>query len=149
MSSTPRDAYRQICPWKSQTWQRHDAWSRGLCWQMPWLTTEVSCYRQQLKGHVALYIHPLYVLRLIDGHLPWYRYTHIQLHAASYSCCFRSYGKFFNVYPWMYFWWVHWQCCGGLTGVCILVVSWWVRYWMKRPLVSSIRIRCYLAEVFV
>ena len=66
--------------------------------------------------------HLLYVISLLDGRLSRYGYTHIQLHAGSYACCFQSYGRLLNVHPGSYVWWLHWQCCGELTCVCTLAV---------------------------
>jgi len=83
---------------------------------------------QRYIGHVALGVHPLYGIWLIDSCWSWYGYTHIQLHAATNSCCFQSYGRLLNLHPGSSFWWLHWQHCGGLTGFCVLAVCWYVTY---------------------
>jgi len=75
--------------------------------------------------------------------------TSNELHAACYFCCFRSYGQFLNVHPGSYFWWLRWQHCVGLTGVCVLVVSQGMMYWMKCPLISLLRILRHCPEVVV
>ena len=38
---------------------------------------------------------------------------------------------------------------GVLNDVCVVVECQWVMYWTKRPLIGSIRIRCYLGEEFL
>jgi len=121
-SSTHGDAYQEIHLQKSHSWQHHDVRFRGLCGQMPLSTMEVSRYGQRWICYVALYGHPLYVIQLIDHPLPWYGYTHISLHAASYFSCSQSCGQFLNVHPGLYVWWLHWQRHGELTCVCALVV---------------------------
>jgi len=83
---------------------------------------EVSSYGQQSMGHVALYIHPLYAIQLIDSHLPQYGNTHIHLRAAFYSCCYQCYGWFSNIHAGSYWWQLHWWHRGRLPGVCILAV---------------------------
>ena len=40
--------------------------------QMPWSSWEVSRYGQREIGHVALNVHPLYGIWLIDGCLAQY-----------------------------------------------------------------------------
>ena len=83
VSFTLGDAYHYIRPCKWQHWEHHDVRYRGLWGQMPWWTMEVSHSGPQKIGHVALYIHQLYIILLVDSHLPRYGCTHIQLHAAS------------------------------------------------------------------
>ena len=88
-------------------------------------------------------------MQLVDGHLAWYGFTHIQLHAASYSCYLHVYGQLLNVRCVSYVRLLHWQHHGGLTGVCGAAVSQRVVDWMKRRSVSSIQIRSNLAQVFL
>jgi hypothetical protein len=83
---------------------------------------EVSCYWQRYIRHVTLCAHQQIIILSVDGHLPQYGYTHIQLCAVSCSCCFWSYGQLSNVNPGLYFWCLHWQCNGVLTSVCIDIV---------------------------
>ena len=97
---------------------------------MPWLTFEVSQLGQQSIGHVALHTYPLYVTRLVDCRSLRYGYTNIQLHAASYSCWFWFYGRFFNVHPESDFWWLQWQPSGGIPGVSAAAVCQRVPHWM-------------------
>jgi len=94
-------------------------------------------------------VHTLSVIRSIDDRLPQDGYTHMQLHAASYSCCLQSYGQFLNVHPGSHFWWLHWQHCGGLTGVCDIALCLNVTHFTKRMPIGLIWIRSDLAEVVV
>jgi len=149
ISSTPGDAQHEIRPRKSHSWEHHHVRIHGLCRQMHWSTMEASHYGQGSIDHIAVNEHQLYIIHLVEGRLPRYGYTHICLHAASYSWCFWSYGQFLNVHPGSYSRWLHWQRRSGLTGDCILVVCQWLTDWMKRPLIGSIRTRCYQAVVFV
>jgi len=101
--STHGYAHHGICPWQSHRWQHHEVQLCRLWGQMPCSTMEVSHYGQRSIGHVTLYVHRLWVIQFISGCLPHYGYTHIQLHAASFSRCFGSYGRFFHVHPGSYF----------------------------------------------
>jgi len=60
--------------------------------------------------------------------LPRYGYTHNQLHAASYSCCFQSYEWFWNYASWVVFLvdalaalrWTNWclrSCCVPISNI--------------------------------
>ena len=113
------------------------------------MTIEVLHYGQRSIGHIALYLYPLYNIHLVDCQLLRYGYTNIQLHAASGSCCFRSYGRFLYVHHGSYFQWLHLQRCGGVTGVRIVAVCQRGTHWMKRPSMCSIRICSHLAELFL
>jgi len=112
-------------------------------------TMEVSHVQWRSIGRVVFYVCLMYIIWLFDGHSPWYEYTYIELHADSYSCCFWSDGRVLNVHPGSSVWWLHWQCLGGLTGVCILAVCHCVMYRTKCLLFSSILIRSPLAQMFV
>jgi len=101
--STLGENYHEIHPRQYQSWNHHQVQFRRLYRQMPWPTMQVSHYWQQYIGHVAHNVHLLYVRLSIQGRLPRYGYTHIQLYAASYSCCFQFYGQFLNVQHRVYF----------------------------------------------
>jgi len=116
---------------------------------MPWSTTEVFHYGWIEIGHAALHVHQLNVISFVDGRLPRFDYTHIWLHALSYSCVFRFHGQFGTVRPGSCFWWLHLQCRGELSGVCVVVGSQQVVYWNQRPSFCSILLHVQLAEVFV
>jgi len=131
VSSTLSDSHLEIHLQGSKRSQHHDVWFRGLCRQMPWLTMGVSNYGQGYSGNVALFIHPLYSMFLIDGHLPRYRVTHIRWHDASYCCSFWFDLLIFNLHPGWYLKWLRWQHCSGLTGVYDVAVSWRVVHWLK------------------
>jgi len=146
---THGDTYHTIWLQTSESWQHHDVQFRGLCGQMPWSTMEVSYQGQWWIPHVALYISPLYIIRVADGCFPRYGCAHIQLHAASYSCCFQSYGQFLNLHPASEWQWLHWHDCGGLTRVCVVAVCKPVTHWMMRPLIGSIRIHSHLPDMCV
>jgi len=108
-----------------------------------------SLFGQQTIGHVALGVHWLILIWLIDGRWPWYGETHIELHAAAYSCCFKSYGRYWNVHAGSCVWWLHRQPRGRLTGACVLPVCQYVMYSIKRLPIVQISIRLDLAEVVV
>jgi len=146
--STLGDTYNLNHPRKSKSWQHNDVWFHGMGGQMPWSTMEVSHYGRQYIVHAALYVLQLYVISLNDDLVPRHDYTFIRSHAASDSCCFRIFWKFLTVGPVSYFWWLHLQRHGELSGVCVVVESQWVLHWMKRPLFCSILLDSHLAEVF-
>jgi len=56
---------------------------------------------------------------------------------------------FLNVRPAPYFRWLQLQRYGGLTGVCVAVLSEPGAHWMKRLLFGSISIELHRAGVFV
>jgi len=141
--------YHETCTQKYQNWQLLNVWIGTLCGHMPSSTMVVSQYRLLLISHIALYVHQLFIILLVDGCLPRYWFTDILSHAASYSCCSQSYGSDLNMHPGSYFEWLHWQGGVGLTGVCVATVYQWVVHGMKRLSVSSIRIRLHLGQVFV
>jgi len=116
---------------------------------MPWLTMEVSRYKRQWIDQVAPWVQLLSGIESSDGRSPRSKYTHIQLHAASYSCCFQLYGLFINVHPGSYCGWLHWQCHGGLTGVSVPAVCRGVTSWMKHLSINLLRILSHLAEMVV
>jgi len=124
------NAYVEIWPLKSQSWQPHDVQFHGLSGKIPSSTMDVSQHGLQSIGRVALYVHPLHFLQYIDGRLPWYTYTYISLHAAYDSWCFQSYRLLLNVHPGSCYLWLHSQRSGGVTGVCILVLCEGVMYLM-------------------
>jgi len=83
---------------------------------------EDPCYWKRETGYVAFNGHLLYVICSIDGCLPGYGHTPVELHRDSYFRCFQSYGPIVNLHAGSYVWWLHWKYCGGQTGVCILGV---------------------------
>jgi len=128
-------------------WQHHHGWFRWLCGHMPWLTMEVFHCRQGWIGYVALYIHQLYIIFLLNSVLPQYGYTLIWVNVATYSCFFRICGRFWTVHPRWYFWRLNRYCRCGLNGVCIAAGSQQVAHWITHPSIGSIQIRSQLAEV--
>jgi len=78
-----------------------------------------------------------------------WRLCYILSHAASWCCCFRCYGQFLTVRPGSCFRWLHLQCHGELSGVCIVSGSQQVAYWKKRPSFCLIQFHPHLAEAFV
>jgi len=95
---------------------------------MPGSAMDVSHYGRLEISHAAFYIHQLNVISLVDGHLPRFDYTQIRSHAASCSCCFRFYTQFLTLRAGSWFRWLHLQCRGELTGVCVVVGSQRVAY---------------------
>jgi len=116
---------------------------------MHWSTMEVSHYRQLEIGHVALYVHKLHVILLVDGRLHRFHYTNIWSRAASCSCCFQFDGQFLTMRPGSCFWWLHLQHCAELSGVWVVVGSQRAAYWKKHPSFCSILFHAQLAEVSV
>ena len=51
--------------------------------------------------------------------------------------------------PASYFVWLHLQHRGELSGVCVVVGSQQVAYWMQCPSFCSILVHSHLADVFV
>jgi hypothetical protein len=149
VSSTLGDAYYKIGAWQSQSWYYHDVRNCRLSGQMPWSAMEGSRYRQQQIGHVPPDVHPLRITQSFNGCSPGHECTHIQLHAASYSCCFQSKEWLFNVHHSSYCWWLHWQLRGGLNGHCIYAVWLLVTYLTKCMPISWIWIRSDLDKVVV
>jgi len=82
---------------------------------------EVSDYRQQSIGPVALYVEEVYITLLIYGHLPPYGYAQIESDTGSSSCSLQFDGQFVSVSPGSYFRWLQWQYSGTLTGVFVEV----------------------------
>ena len=121
----------------------------GLCRQITLPTMEVLHYGQLYIAHTVLYLHQLCVLSLVDSRLPRYDHTHILLHPASHSCCFRCYRPFFTVCPGSKCQWLHLQHRGGLRGVGVVGRSQRMAYRVTRPLFSWIPIRSHFVDVFV
>jgi len=99
VSSALGEVYHENHPRKCKSWLSHDVSFRGHCELMPWSTMVISHYGQRWTGHRAHYIHQLYIISLVDGHLPLHRSTYIWLRAASYSCCLPSIVPRSNVHP--------------------------------------------------
>jgi len=116
---------------------------------MCWSTKEVSHYTMLQIGHAAIYVQQLNIILYVDSGQPWYRCTHLWSHDAFYGCCFQFDGLFLTVGPGWYLGWLHSECCGGLSGVCVEDVPEWVAYWMKHLSFCSIVIHSYLVEVFL
>ena len=146
-SSTDPDDYQESNLHTSHNWKCNDVQFYWLWVIMPLLTVGVSRYWQQWIRYLALYGHPMYVIWFIDRRLPWYGYIHIQLHATSDFCCFQSCGRFFNVHPGSYVWWLHCQRHGDLTCLCAGVVCRELRYLSKWSPISRYAIHCYLVAV--
>jgi len=53
-----------------------------------------SSRTEMFFADLALCVYPLYAWHLVDGCSRRYGYTHKQMHAGSFSCCFRSYRRF-------------------------------------------------------
>ena len=111
------------------------------CWSFP-SGLRYVCY-------VALYVHQLYLISLVYSRQPRPACSVIWLHTASNSCCFRFYRSFVNVRPGLDFQWLHSQRLGGLTDVCVVVLSRWVVYWIQRRSFCSITILLHLGGMFL
>jgi len=132
-----------------QKWQHHQVQYPRLCGQMPWSTMEVSQHRKLYIRYKALQVCLLYIAKLVDKWLPQCGFTLIVLHAASYTTCIKCYKAFSSVRSGSNFGWLLWQCCGGLTVVCIVAVYQWVVHWMKWLVFDLIKNGSHCSEVFV
>jgi len=148
-SSTRRNAYHEICQHTAESCPHHDGRFCRLCRKVTWPTMEVACFKQQEIGQVVVCVNAWNIIWSVEGYLPLYEYTQTQLHAASYSCCFRSYRRPSNVHPGWYIWWLLWQHRGGLTGIWVVAVCHAVTDWMKRLSIGLLRIHLHLLELFV
>jgi hypothetical protein len=110
-------------------------------------TLEVSYSGRREIGRVALCIQPLYIIQIIDRRSTRYAFTYSQPRTAAYSWCFQFYGICVIGYPVSYFWLLHWQRRGGLTGVSVLDVCQLVMNLMYRPPIGWISIRSLLVAL--
>jgi hypothetical protein len=75
--------------------------------------------------------------------------SYFQVQGAIYSSCFWFYRQWLYVRSGSYIRWLHWQCCGGPTGVSIAVMFHWVVYWIKHLSIGSIWIHFCTVDVVV
>jgi hypothetical protein len=143
------DAYQEIHPGESYSQKHHDAQFRRLWGEVPLLTMDLSRSEQRSNSYISLCGHLLFVEWLLNGHLPWYRSIHLQLHAASYPCGFESYGQFINIHPGSYLWLLPRPRHAEHTCVCAVVVSQGFLYVMKCPPIGWNPVTSYPVEKVV
>ena len=86
--------------------------------------------------------------------ISWLLSTSIRLYSHPIACCFISLllpveGQFWTVHPGSYFCLPDLQRCSELSGVCVVVGSQRVAYWMKCLSLCLLLFHSHLAEVFV
>ena len=143
----------RIRDWKSHL-LFYGCWSLYASWVKPYSSSSLSVWNT-LGAFIDFnlgwisWCYKLYVVLLVGSLVPRYDYTHIRWHAASYPCCFSVDRRLLTVHPVSYIWWLHLQPRGGPSGVCVVVGSQQVTYWMKHQSFCSILNRSHIAEVLL
>ena len=132
------------------------------CLDWPWRFPTTGGYKlvTQLSMYTSCILYGWLTAVYLDTDILTSDCVLLLMRAASYACCFLCVlllmlaasgyiWPFRTVRAGSYFWLLHLQHCGGLSGVCIVVVSQRVAYWMKCLSFCSIPIHLYLAVLFV